>query len=443
MTVLLVNPSWEGLVSKKARLYNWSFPPLDLLNLSAILKEKGIQARMLDLRVRPLPAGRLAEEFQKAEKIIITSSPLDRWQCPNIELDIFFQLCGLINDKKKLIVTGVHGTIHPEYVLKKTRACLLVRGEPEKTISEIFDRNDWTGINGISYWRDNKLISNPDQEPVDLNDIPVPDYNAVNIDDYRYEFLGTRYAMLQFSRGCPYDCIFCLKDMYGRGIRRKNQQKCIEEIDYVVNEIGARSIYFYDLTFTAHKPTVHAVCEHIIKKGYKIKWCCQTRVEMIDSDLLSVMKRAGCELIHFGVESGSTTIAKILEKRVDLEQIRRGVSAARKAGITVACFFMFGFPGETVADMNRTIDFALKIDPDYASFHIAIPYPGTRFYEMTGEKKLFPEMYTGDVSAAELKKILRKAFVRFYFRPVYIARTLFLHPQNLLSKIRLFYNFIK
>ncbi len=154
-----------------------------------------------------------------------------------------------------------------------------------------------------------------------------------------------RYALLQFSRGCPYNCIFCLKKMYGPGYRRKDPEKFIQEIDYVVNEIGARSVYFYDLTFTAHKPSVYRICDIISQRGYKFDWCCQTRVEMTDPDLLSAMKSAGCKLIHLGVESGSDRISKTLEKQVNLEQIREGSESPKTRGSQQPAFSCSVFQG--------------------------------------------------------------------------------------------------
>ncbi|OGC24392.1 hypothetical protein A2291_02580 [candidate division WOR-1 bacterium RIFOXYB2_FULL_42_35] len=443
MKVLLVNPSWGELVSGKARIYNWAFPPLDLLNLSAILKTQGQLTRVLDLRAKPKPGPELKTDFAWADKIILTTSPLDRWQCPNLEIEKVFQLCQLIDNKEKLIMIGVHGTIFPEYILRETEAKVLVRGEPEKTVAKIFSGRPLSEIKGVSYLRDGELVSNPDQDLIDLNQLPIPDYEAVDIADYRYEFLGDRYALLQFSRGCPFDCVFCLKKMYGQGVRRKEPEKFIEEVDYVVNKVGAKSIYFYDLTFTAHKPSVYKICELIKQRGYKFKWCCQTRAELVDPGLLKEMKSAGCELIHFGVESGDQNISNGLEKRINLEQIKAGIMAAKSAGIRTACFFMFGFPGETRAAMKKTIDFALELDPDYASFHIAIPYAGTKFYALIDGSQKYPEMYTQEVSAFELNKIMRRAFLRFYLRPGYIIKKLLMRPRDLLAKFGLFLSFIR
>jgi len=322
-------------------------------------------------------------------------------------------LTDLIKDKKKLIVTGVHGTVFPEYILARTQAGVLIKGEPE-----IF-----FGIDTSS-----------------LDHLPAPDYGAVDIKKYRYEFLGGSFALLQFSRGCPYDCIFCLKSMYGRGYRKKTPEKFIEEIEQAVKRARARSIYFYDLTFTADRPSVLKICELIKQRGLKFKWCCQTRAEMVDPELLAQMRSAGCELVHFGVESGSKRISRLLEKRTDLEEIKRGFKACKKAGIRTAGFFMFGFPSETAADMEETIDLALELDPDYASFHIAIPYAGTKFYEMTGQTERYPEMYAKEVPREQLKKVQRKAFARFYLRPGYVFKK---RPFELMSKAKLFLGFMR
>ncbi|HTY12851.1 MAG TPA: radical SAM protein [Candidatus Omnitrophota bacterium] len=413
MAILLVNPSFEGLVSKKGRLYNWHFPPLDLLNISAILKGLGKRTKVLDLRVRPLADDELTKEFDAAEKVILTSSPLDRWQCPNLDLEPVFRLASLVRDKSKLILIGAHGT-------KRTGAATVIEGEPEGKISALFGGKE-----------------------LRFEEFPVPDYGAVSIKDYRYELLGGDFALLQFSRGCPFDCIFCLKKMYGDGYRMKSPDKFINEIEYVVRDIRARSVYFYDLTFTAHRPSVLEICWLIKERGLKFDWCCQTRAEMVDEELLREMRAAGCKLIHFGVESGSEKVSKSLDKRIDIQQIKKGVALAKRAGIPVACFFMFGFPGEKLSDMEKTIDLAVALDPDYASFHIAIPYPGTKFHQLASMAEECPEMYNKEVPSDELRAISRKAFMKFYLRPRYILKKMFTRPAELASKVRLFLDFIK
>ena len=158
MNVLLINPSWSGLITKKAHLYNWAFPPLDLLNISSILKNKSIKTKVLDLRSCSISLEELHSNIDSADKIILTTSPLDRWQCPNIDLDNLFQLTSNIKDKKKLIITGVHGTIYPEFIQQKTGANIIIRGEPEKTISQLFDNISLENVYGISYFKNGILV---------------------------------------------------------------------------------------------------------------------------------------------------------------------------------------------------------------------------------------------------------------------------------------------
>jgi radical SAM superfamily enzyme YgiQ (UPF0313 family) len=134
------------------------------------------------------------------------------------------------------------------------------------------------------------------------------------------------------------------------------------------------------------------------------------------------MKRAGCRLIHYGIESGSERIMKMINKRISLEQIEKGMEITKDVGIPTACFFMFSFPTETLEEMEKTIQFAIKLNPTFASFHIAIPYPETVFYKMmkSKPKELFPDAYTDEYPEEELKDVINKAFRKFYFRPSYI-----------------------
>jgi anaerobic magnesium-protoporphyrin IX monomethyl ester cyclase len=210
----------------------------------------------------------------------------------------------------------------------------------------------------------------------------------------------------------------------------------------VVKTVGARSLYFIDLEFTVNKKFVHLICDHMIKEDYNLRWCCQTRADMVDMDLLRKMKKAGCKLIHYGVETGSEKVMDSINKNISLSAIENGISMTKRAGIEAACFFMFGFPGETDDDMEATIRFALKLNPTYASFHIATPYPGTELHRMTGTDELIPEAYTAEHSLDDLRNTVRDAMRRFYMRPYYILSHFFKGTPALWKKqIKLFLEF--
>ncbi|MGR3318978.1 MAG: B12-binding domain-containing radical SAM protein [Candidatus Anammoxibacter sp.] len=487
MKVALINPDWGGYVSKKGSRYNRCWPPLSLLNCAALLEGEGIDVTLIDLRAggsgkcglqipdhgmnpnanvrdhqsKDLSMDSISELF---DKIFVTSSPMDRWQCPNLEFDAFLEFLSQI-DKTKLFIMGVHGTILPEKILELTQARAVIRGEPEYTVLELCKVESMDGVEGVTFFEQNgSLASNNERPLIDLNDLPIPAFHLLDFNKYYYEILGDRLALFEGSRGCPSACIYCLKAMYGKGYRKKKSARLIDEVDHAIRQFKVKSGYFIDLEFTINRELVEDLCEHLIKHDYDFRWCCQTRADTVDTKLLVKMKKAGCRLIHYGVETGSDRVMKIIKKKINHSQIKEGIVETKKAGIEQACFFLFGFPSETEEDMIQTIEFAKRLNPTYASFHIVSPYPGTDLYNKTNELaelgegagscnchgnmttdyssgSLFPEYYANDHSMAELKKMVKRAYREFYFRPGYVAsRILNASPQSWLRQYRLFKN---
>ncbi len=319
---------------------------------------------------------------------------------------------------------GTHGTVRPKEMLDVTGVKAIIVGEPEASVVEIASGKPLKSISGIAFDEKEKLVINPPRDSLDLTGLPMPAYDLIDISLYRYEVLGDRFALLEASRCCPYRCMFCVKSMYGGKFRSKNPDRFIREIDYIIDEVGARTAYFIDLEFTVNQDMVKAVCEHLIRRGTPLSWCCQTRTDSVDEPLLRLMKRAGCRIVHFGVETGSEKIRETLNKGISRRQIEEGLRAARAVGMQTVCFFMFGLPEENRSDMEETIRFAKQLNPTYASFHIALPYPGTDFYDQVESElhgDLFPNSYTGVVSYEDLENMTRRAFRTYYLRPRYIA----------------------
>ncbi len=446
MKVLLINPGWGSVISKKGKRFNRAWPPLCLLNCGALLEKEGIEVELIDARAKAVSPSELGERIKKFDKVFITSSPIDRWQCPNLDIGTFIQQIEEIRkeERERLYIMGVHGTLYPEKLLELTSAKAIIRGEPELTILDICKEKDLSEIKGITYRHNGKISSNPDRPLLDLNDLPIPAFHLIDINNYGYELLGDKFVLFEGSRGCPYPCIYCLKTMYGKGYRKKSPERLIEEVDYVINKIGAKNGYFIDLEFTLNRELVDKLCDFLIEKQYDFHWCCQTRADTVDIDILKKMKDAGCELIHYGVETGSQWIMELIDKKISLSKIAEGVALTKKVGIETACFFLFGFPGETLKDMEETIRFAKELNSTYASFHIASPYPGTRLYEYTEREEPFPEAYTNEHSLEELKKITCRAFWKYYLRLGYLfSRVLHGNLNSLTRQLKLFWGFIK
>jgi len=248
------------------------------------------------------------------------------------------------------------------------------------------------------------------------------------MDKYHYEVLGSRFALFEGSRGCTFHCGFCLLRMHGRGIRRKSLPRLIDEVEHGISRFGVRTAYFMDLEFTVFRQQVIDLCDYLISKNHDFRWTCQTRFDLVDPALLEKMKQAGCRLIHFGVEAGTDEQLKRINKRITAAQIENGMRQVHKAKIESACFFILGFPHSTTRDIEETISFARRLNPTYALFHIAVPYPGTPLSDEMPLKEagpggggdLFPEACVAGEDLKALKIRARKAYTGFYLRPGYI-----------------------
>jgi len=290
------------------------------------------------------------------------------------------------------------------------------------------------------------IRNQPPEHPSVLDDLPFPAFHLLPMDRYYYEFMGDRFTILEGSRGCPFQCRFCYLGMFGSRFRQKSLERFLDEIIHAVHRYQLKNIYFMDLEFGLNRRFLISLCHALIRLNLGFSWCCQTRVTDMDSEILSLMKQAGCSLIHFGIESGSERILKKTGKRIGIPDCLQAVSLAHKAGMRTAVFMNLGFPDETFEEMNATIDLAIRLDPTYASFHLIVPFPGTALAREIGlDPESFPEMeYPHYIGAchdlARLKSRLRKAYLRFYLRPGYLKHILN-HLKHLQWKqIRLFVN---
>jgi len=186
------------------------------------------------------------------------------------------------------------------------------------------------------------------------------------------------------SRGCPFKCIFCLESsvfFHTPSFRRRDPEKVVDEIEFVLAEYGAKEIYFDDSSFTTDIAHARAVSEAIINRGVKITWSCMADAR-IDYDTLLLMKKSGCNGLKYGVETADPGLMKKINKKLDLDKVRAFADNCRKLGLHTHGTFMFGLPGETRESIQRTMDFAFSLHCTTAQFSVATPFPGTEFYNM-------------------------------------------------------------
>jgi len=344
----------------------------------------------------------------------------------------------------QIIVGGPHATYFHTEVLEECPAIdVVIRHEFDTKIAGVVSNLDsLNSVSGISYRNGSAAVDNGDGELChDLDALPFPDRDRLPWDWYLEAWYTRRPFMnMMTSRGCPYQCAFCLwpQSMYGHKQRFRSIDNVIAEIHHLVDRYGLKEINIDDGTFTTKKSRVIDFCQRLRDENIKIIWTCNGRVDNLDDEMLSEMKAGGCKMIRLGVESGSQEVLNKIKKGLTLQQIEDGVKRVKKHGIQALGGFMFGFPYDSRETVEQTLAFAKKLSPDQVQFSINMCYPGTSLYEYAKKKDLLlaksfkefdmthgPVVKTKDMDRSELEHILARAYKEFYFRPRYIFQTLF------------------
>ncbi|MCD4779890.1 MAG: B12-binding domain-containing radical SAM protein [Candidatus Omnitrophica bacterium] len=411
MNVLLVKPYWVYPYSKGEYTYNRIWPPIALANSAALLEQQGHKVQILDahaLRIKPADIPSSAEGY---DQVFVTSSTLDRWQCPNMDITSFYNTVAMLRSAtENVYVMGYHGTVDPEAMLLRTRAKAVIRGAPEQGVVSLCGREKLEDIGGISYEQNGRIVSSAARGELDMKEFPVPAYHLLDVKKYQYEILGRHFMLFETQRGCPYQCRFCNKMMYPEKLMGKSIEQIQKELSTAMERYGVRSGYFIDLDFLIHRDITEQICEFLIKKKYSFKWCCQTRPDQIQLDLLKMMKSAGCQLIHLGVESGLEKFLTLSQKHSSLKSIEKAVSLCEQVGIQTLAFYLFGFKGESSADRQAIFEYAKRLNTNYVSFHKIYPY---QFDEI-----LMPDLLHNE----DIDKFIRAKTMQYYLRWNYLKK---------------------
>ncbi|MFN8287497.1 MAG: radical SAM protein [Chitinophagales bacterium] len=276
-----------------------------------------------------------------------------------------------------------------------------------------------------------KLIINEPAFIRDINLLPIPAFDLLPIGKYYSASTSSRYMMLFTTRGCPYKCNFCASG-FQMNYRYLSIENIMARLRFLVKDLGVRWVEFMDLTFTVNKRHILELCAAIKAEGLYFEWGCETRADKVDAELLKQMKAAGCSKITFGVESGSEKVRSLTGKKISNHRYKEVFDLCRELGIKTMANFIFGHPGETLQDMEATINLAMKLRPFNILFTRMIPLPDVEVFKiavqegkvssdvwqqyMRSEVEL-PVYVPGNISRAQLDRIYRKAYFKFYFSP--------------------------
>jgi radical SAM superfamily enzyme YgiQ (UPF0313 family)/SAM-dependent methyltransferase len=284
-----------------------------------------------------------------------------------------------------VVFGGIHPTVEPVKVMENSDIDFVIRGEGEETLLELveailYGKSDSAEIDGLVFREDGTIKVNRARRLIsDLDKLP---FTARGLNLYPELYTPGEMGHLITSRGCPFECTFCeAHQMWTRRVRFRKPENVVEEIKYLINEYHCRDIRFQDDSFTVNRKNIIELCQRIISEGLHIDWTCLSRVDLIDDELLSLMKRAGCTKISFGIESGSQRIREGIKKGIDDHEIYKTLKLVRKNHIRFSCCFMVGLPSETKKDVEKSIAMIRKIKPDFTNVCTFTPYPGSPIYE--------------------------------------------------------------
>ncbi len=418
-------------------------PPLGVLTLAAILRRSNARVSFCDAYARGLDLRSTVAELLSGSPDAIGISCMTQ---------SFPGASALVKELKRsapgvpLIMGGVHLSAVGQSALESLPELDYgVMKEGEMTLLELLEalkyRRDLSGIKGIVYRSNGRVIANPHREFIaDLDSLPFPAWDLLepHRGKYRLSIVGTkgrRSMSLITSRGCPGSCTFCDIGAVGGRIRAFSAGYVLDMIRELYGKYGVDDFLVYDDNFVTLKSRTRQICEGIIESGMKISWSCSARVDMVDEETLRLMKRAGCWQIEYGIESGSQKILDAMNKRISLEVIRRALSLTRRAGIETRGNFIFGYFGETRQTLEESIRFALSLDLDYFQQTFLTPYPGSAIYREADKYGIFDRrlekmnnltinFIPAGLTEEELRGYSRLAFRRFYLRPGIILRQL-------------------
>ena len=336
--------------------------------------------------------------------------------------------------------------------MRDTDIDAVVTGEGEYTVLEIVERlrtgEDLEGVQGVVYREGQQDHRRTLPRPLitDLDSLPFPARELLD-DANRYipppgTYRKKPVAVMITSRGCNRHCIYCFQLDKERksGIRYRSVENVMQEIELCIRQ-GYKEIKFLDDTFAADYDRAMQIALEIRRRRLSITWFASACVNQVDRPLLQAFKDAGCWAILFGAESGVQKNLNTIRKGTTLEQIQKAVRTAQDVGLNVSTPFLFGIPGETFEEGLRTIDFAVRLNPDMANFHAITPFPGTYLYDNlerfgTISDDLSDFTYQGaafipkTMTRDDIHRLRQIAFRTFYLRPSFLFRKL-LHLRTI------------
>jgi anaerobic magnesium-protoporphyrin IX monomethyl ester cyclase len=452
-STLLINPplingvafTRQGRCQEREEVLGTTKPPYSLALIAALLRDAGCDVRLVDATAERLGMPDVIAHLDREG--FVPSLILFPSTTPTLDADV--EAIGRLKARygAPMVCFGPHASTSAALSMARVPAVdgMLV-GEPEEATVELarLDGPERFGdVPSLTY-----RAAGP-SGPVTPHRshgsysgflaMPYPAWDLLTLRTYSLPLVNKPYVIVETSRGCPYTCDFCVAPIHqGHKFRERSAKAIVDEMERGYRELGVEFFYLWGDTVTLNVKSFTAFCDELIARNLPVRWFGNARADnLTDPAFVHRLRRAGCWMLALGVESESDDVRKDMAKRLERQKIQIAFRNMRAAGIKSFAFFIFGYPGETPESMDHTVDYAIELDPDFANFYPAVPYPGTALYDKCLREGLLPPGAADDWPKMEysyyllegngldersVMQAIHRAKRRFFLRPGYIAR---------------------
>jgi radical SAM superfamily enzyme YgiQ (UPF0313 family) len=446
---LLLNPplingvafTRQGRCQEREDVLGTTKPPYTLALLASLLRNAGHEVRLIDATAERLGIDQVAARLDKdgfTPSLIVFPTTT-----PTLDADVAALASLKARYGAPIFCFGPHASTSAAESMARAAAVEgMFVGEPEDAVLQLasLDSLDALGdVPSLTWRRDGVIV--PHRALGSFSGFlqaPYPAWDLLALDNYALPMVNKPYVLVETSRGCPYSCDFCVAPIHqGHKFRERSAKDLVDQIERSHRELGVEFFYLWGDTVTLNVKSFTAFCDELIARNLPIRWFGNARADnLTDPAFVHRLRRAGCWMLALGIESESEDIRKDMVKRLERAKIQTAFRNMREAGIKSFAFFIYGYPGESVQTMEQTTRYAIELDPDFANFYPAVPYPGTALYEKCVRDGLL-QPQDADWSKMEysyyllrgngldervVMESINRAKRRFFLRPGYMLR---------------------
>jgi radical SAM superfamily enzyme YgiQ (UPF0313 family) len=428
----------QGRCQGREEVLGTTKPPYTLALCAALLRQQGCDVRLVDLTatrrsVADLIAQLDAEGFSPTLIVFPSTTP-------TAAPDAAAMAALKSRYGVPLVSFGPHASTAPRDSMQRAAAVdALLVGEPEDgllALAALPSPQEFDRVPNLTFRRDGEIVPHRAHGTFSgFLEAPYPAWDLLDLSVYNLPVVNKSYVLVETSRGCPYSCDFCVAPIHqGHKFREKSAKALVDEIERGYREFGLTFFYLWGDTVTLNVKSFSAFCEELIARNLPIQWFGNARADnLTDPAFVKRLREAGCWMLALGIETESEETRKDMMKRLEGAKIRAALANMRAAGIRSFAFFIMGYPGDTPASLDRTVEYAIGLDPDFANFYPAVPYPGTELYAKAKRDGLLVAddwarmeysyyLLAGNgLDERTVMAAINRAKRRFYLRPRYLV----------------------